>query len=297
MDPDELQQALAGTMQGQPPGVDPKRLALLGLIGALSGNKQLAQGGEAVTGYAQHAQQIDAMGQRYNLDRQIKAANEQRQETRDQADAQFKTKQLGVLDSQRRDISADRLASAQALRDTQLQTKNDQFNEREVNALAKQDQKATAALAAHNAANNLLSRMQEDPSVPGIGRIQGKVPTMLQPDSWQVNNADATELAKSVLLMKGGQISPEALRQQQKALGLASGSDVNTFKNGLRTALTEVADKLAQREAGFKPENVGEYRKRGGLTSQDVRATIEKLGGGGAQASAATDALRKKYGL
>lgn len=58
MDPDELQQALAGTMQGQPPGVDPKRLALLGLIGALSGNKQLAQGGEAVSGYAQQQQQM-----------------------------------------------------------------------------------------------------------------------------------------------------------------------------------------------------------------------------------------------
>lgn len=67
MDPDELQQALAGTMQGQPPGVDPKRLALLGLIGALSGNKQLAQGGEAVSGYAHQQQQMQMQAPGINI--------------------------------------------------------------------------------------------------------------------------------------------------------------------------------------------------------------------------------------
>lgn len=314
-DPQLMQQALIAKLRGQPLAPPPMlaapqqpdmqqqqpappqdaggRQRAVGLLALLSGNKQLGEVGQGLVGDVQHQQQIAAQGQRYSLDRAIKEANEKRQETRDVAEDTFRNKQLGVQDAQRRDIAGERLQAAQAARDLSLQTRNDQFNEREVQALGKQDQKGTAALAAQNAAKNLLDRMQTQPDVPGVGRVESRVPTMLQPDSWQLNQADATELAKSVLLMKGGQISPESLRQQQKALGLAPGSDVNTFKNGIKTALTEVADKLAQREGGFKPENVAEYRKRGGLTSQDVRALI----GGGGAGQAGTAALRAKYGL
>lgn len=168
----------------------------------------------------------------------------------------------------------------EAARQQQLSVRDEQFNERELNQLGKGDQKLRAALAAKEAAEKLIARMDEaGGDVPGIGRIQSKIPTILTPDSWQLNQADAMEMAKSVLLMKGGAITPKAIEAQMKALGLSAGSDVNTFKHGLGTALDEVATGMRQREAGFRPANVAEFKNRGGLTSDMVHEVRARLKG------------------
>jgi hypothetical protein len=163
-----------------------------------------------------------------------------------------------------------------------------QFNERELQQLSKGDQKSRAALAAYEAGKKLIDRINgAGGEVKGMGRFENMVPTMLSPEAWQLNQADAAEFAKSVLLMKGGAITPKAIDLQMKALGMTPGSDVKVFKHGIQTGMDEISRAMRQREAGFRPSNVAEYKNREGLTSDVVDDTKKGLGAPAAAAAPA----------
>ena len=122
--------SLAAALRAQPTAdATPQGLArqrAVGLLAILSGNKQMGGIGDALVSDAQHQTQTDMMGQRYALDRAIKDANEKRQEARDAAENSFRNRQLGIVDTQRRDLADQRSqdrADALAQRASEFQAK------------------------------------------------------------------------------------------------------------------------------------------------------------------------------
>jgi hypothetical protein len=214
-------------------------------------------------------------------------------------------------------LTEQRLARQQQ-GDQYKQDRLNQGRERIDNGLAKEDeramehvtavgQKSNASTAAAVAAGHIkitpegipgtgywetLGLNSGIPGIPGLTRLIGG------PDVAS-NNAALTELAKSILLEKGGNINHDAQELQRIGLGIAPGMPPEVTRQKIADGLTELTQILRNREAGFGnfkapgalhgKSYIDEYHAKGGITSADVEKIALQIRGGSGEGNGGFD--------
>jgi hypothetical protein len=106
--------------------------------------------------------------------------------------------------------------------------------------------------------------------VPGIGPLDSRLPNFASSDKAVSTQADAKGLVDILLSLQSGQgVSNEERENKYRQYGVASGSTEAQFRAGMRSLKNDVGAALKTKQAGFSPEVIDLYRKRGGITPDD----------------------------
>lgn len=115
-----------------------------------------------------------------------------------------------------------------------------------------------------------VDRYLKAADVPGIGQLDVKPPAWMQSDeALEVQNAAGNVVAIMLQARSGQTVSDKELERAEKRFGIG-GNDERAFRLGMKRLRIELARVLRAKAAGFAPEVKAEFRKRGGLTEEDL---------------------------
>lgn len=264
-----------------------RRKQELGLLASLSGGR-LAVPGRALMGAAGDDQQAlmhAGVARTARLDR--KAAQEMAglKDLRDFAARQ--REQAIDNDRAERGIAAQ-LSQADAMRG--LAFGNFAIRKSEAEAAEEQRKKA-AADKAEGEVRELAAKTGDSPAMvaakaarvrealgahpvgelPGFGRVTSMLPDAVVSDEGRAIRSDARELVNTLLFLQSGAgVSNQERENKYNAYGLGAGSSEDAFRRGVEVLQNDLKKALEAKQAGFTPETVDTYKKRGGVVPADI---------------------------
>ena len=173
----------------------------------------------------------------------------------------------------RKDQNKAMLAMAGAqfgFRKDEHQDNEDHQSEQDVQKLAKETG-ANPALIAQKVArvNDVLKRHPDD--IPGVGPVDSRTPRALLSADAQSIQSDAKELVNTLLFMQSGAgVSQNERDNKYSSYGINEGGTEEAFKQGMMKLQADLAAELKSRQAGFRPDVIKTFQKRGGVLSGDV---------------------------
>jgi hypothetical protein len=147
------------------------------------------------------------------------------------------------------------------------QVKRDLDFDRNVEALSKRLENVPSMRAD---LQKLLSYAQL-PSIPGVGRVAGRLPASFQgDDAIRVRQAARGVVGTLIKEQSGMAASESEVSRKLEELGLGPGATEDEFKLGLVRLVQNMGETVRGKESGYSPDVVETARKRGLVTSADL---------------------------
>lgn len=111
--------------------------------------------------------------------------------------------------------------------------------------------------------------------VPGIGPLDSRLPNFASSDKAVATQADARGLVDILLnLQSGSGVSNEERENKYRQYGVAPGSTEAQFRAGMKSLKNDVGAALKVKQAGFSPDVIDLYKRRGGVTPDDFGPSV-----------------------
>lgn len=242
----------------------------IGNVGLLSGDKVLSQFGAAQLQDAQkQGGQLSEAGQtRYQGGLQqalakMRLAQEMAQERARNSEWDRRNEITSAQEMDRARILAGQKAAEKADSDEQ---KRGEKLEKGVGELSKAMEGASGM---RTDIGTLVNAAQQE-DVPGVGPLDQLVPTKLAKDDAVKTEQAALRVLAAILKQQSGiSVNEAELKRAMKARGL-SGDDERAFRLGVESMLGDLRQGMGQKQIAQPAEVVEEYRRRGGVTVEDL---------------------------
>lgn len=129
-------------------------------------------------------------------------------------------------------------------------------------------------------------------NIAGYGAVTNALPSLLVSEEGKANRQEISGLRNTLLKARsGGAVTPQEASRLSSEIGDNIGSDSSLLRKGVGNISRTIAEKLANARAGFSPEAIDLYEKRGGIGSGFVDKYLNR----GATNAPAAAKPRLKY--
>jgi hypothetical protein len=158
---------------------------------------------------------------------------------------------------------------AQLAHSDKLELKHGQTLDRETQALEKRLPGETAGML--QKLDRLKTEIPATGDIPGVGPIDRLRPDMLTSEAGQHVRQDVSGVVADLLRMQSGKtVSEQEVQRKLTELGLGGNQPDKMFRRGLDNLRSEIKATMTSKQAGFSPDAVDEFRRRGGITAADL---------------------------